>query len=216
MSERAAGYLNLVSAVFETDPQICAVVHPLAETFAKAAGRFWAKVDTSGDCWLWTACRVRKGYGRFFVAGHLPPVMYAHDFAFELLVGPIPDGMGLDHLCHTANGTCEGGSSCQHRRCVNPVHLEPVTTRVNVLRGLSRSGLNARKTHCQHGHAFTPQNTKVSRAGERRCRTCERLGQPQKNRARRTARQQARMDAAHEGPHCFDATAISVQEETHV
>jgi hypothetical protein len=80
-------------------------------------GRFWARVDKSGDCWVWTGGR-RGRYGAFWVEGQQ---MGAHRFAYELLVGPIPDGLTLDHLC------------C-NPPCVNPGHLEPVTFRENGLR----------------------------------------------------------------------------------
>lgn len=81
--------------------------------------RFWAKVDV-GDCWEWTATRHPQGHGMFTPPQSNP--VYAHRFAYELLVGPIPPGLTLDHLC-------------RNRGCVNPDHLQPVTQRVNVLRG---------------------------------------------------------------------------------
>src|SRR6266576_3456485 len=99
--------------------------------------RFWAKVDRRGseECWPWQANRGR-GYGNVWIAGR----MYrAHRVAYELLIGPIPEGLTLDHLC-------------RNRGCVNPAHLEPVTSRENTLRGEGISANNARKTHCKHGH----------------------------------------------------------------
>lgn len=83
--------------------------------------RFWAKVDKTETCWLWTAAiRRRSGYGVF---SHQARTMLAHRFAYELLVGPIPDGLVIDHLCRV-------------RHCVNPDHLEPVTQRENLRRGM--------------------------------------------------------------------------------
>lgn len=117
--------------------------------------RFWSKVDATGVCWLWTAHRDPNGYGRFRLDGAIRP---AHRVAYELLVGPIPEGLTLDHLCRI-------------RHCVNPDHLEPVSRRVNTLRGIGVSALRARQTHCQHGHEFTPENTYTWRR-QRRCRTC--------------------------------------------
>ena len=84
------------------------------------AERFWAKVDTSGDCWVWTAARNGFGYGKFSVGrGHDVP---AYRWAYRFLVGPVPRGYLLDHLC-------------RNRLCVRPDHLEPVTHAENIRRG---------------------------------------------------------------------------------
>lgn len=129
--------------------------------------RFWAKVSRLGpvDCWLWGAS-CRRGYGRFGNAS-------AHRVAYELLVGPIPPGMLLDHACHTADPDCPGGV-CLHRRCVNPAHLEPVPNRVNVLRGRGLAAKAAAKTSCVRGHPFDEVNTRHRPDGARACRSCER------------------------------------------
>ncbi len=87
--------------------------------------------------------------------------MRAHRFAYELLVGPIPDGLVIDHLCRV-------------RHCVNPAHMEPVTRWENTLRGGSFSAVAARQTHCVNGHPFDEENTHVDRRGFRRCRACNR------------------------------------------
>jgi hypothetical protein len=106
-------------------------------------------------CWLWQGTINRRtGYG---VHGKSP----AHRVIYELLVGPIPVGLELDHTCKV-------------RACVNPVHLEPVTGRENNARSASPSALNAAKTHCKWGHEFTPENTRIERDGSRVCRTCKR------------------------------------------
>lgn len=131
--------------------------------------RFWEKVDRLSDCWIWTASTYANGYGQFTVLGE--PIK-AHRWAYENLVGPVPVGMQLDHLCHTRDVACTGGNDCKHRRCVNPAHLEPVTARVNSLRGNGRSGVNARKTHCIRNHPFDHANTRITPKGYRVCRRC--------------------------------------------
>jgi len=115
--------------------------------------RFWSKVDKSKECWLWTGYKGSGGYGRF---GANKKVGYAHRIAYELVKGPIPKGLELDHLC-------------RNPACVNPSHLEPVTHKENMERGT-----HATKTHCINGHKFTPRNTYTppSKPGTRECRTC--------------------------------------------
>lgn len=139
--------------------------------------RFWGKVNKDGHipahrpelgpCWEWTASRP-AGYGHFALNGR--PVQ-AHRFAYEALIGPIPAGLDLDHLCRV-------------RRCVNPAHLEPVTRGVNVLRGEGLSAKQARQTHCKRGHPFDAENTHVGANGKRYCRICQHERNKQRNRKR--------------------------------
>ena len=117
--------------------------------------RFMAKVVILDDgCWEWTGARYRNGYGAFKGP---EKVTCAHRIGYELLVGPIPSGLEIDHLC-------------RNRACVNPEHLDPVPHGVNVGRGG-----NAIKTHCPRGHAYDERNTyRKNSKGKlsRQCRAC--------------------------------------------
>lgn len=119
--------------------------------------RFWAKVEPTGFCWLWRAS-APNGYGRFNYrqSGKLVQVR-AHRMAYELLVGPIPPGLQLDHLCRVP-------------LCVNPDHLEPVTGQENTQRAWR---VRVSSAYCKRGHEFTSQNTYVSpNSNSRTCRAC--------------------------------------------
>lgn len=134
--------------------------------------RFWSKVDADGDCWDWGGTRDDQNYGVFKFDGWS---QYAHRVAYEHLVGAIPDGRVIDHLC-------------RNTICVNPDHLQPVTHQTNTRRGFGLAGLNARKTHCKRGHAFTPENT-IDHPRGRGCRQCARM---MKQRRRDRARAEGR------------------------
>lgn len=128
---------------------------------ARSLQRFQNKLAAGeSGCWEWVASAYPAGYGSFWLRGKL---RRAHRVAYSHWVGPIPDGYTIDHLC-------------RNRLCVNPKHLEPVTNRENILRGIGPTANNARKTHCAHGHPFAGSNLVVSGDGqERRCRECVRL-----------------------------------------
>lgn len=156
---------------------------------------FWAKVrrGSTDECWPWTGAISVDGYGVFVAPGY----RMAHRYAYTLLVGLIPDGAELDHLCHNKAGCVLAGRDCPHRRCVNTAHLEPVTPtenrqRVNPVarrRGPLKIGtIQAAKTHCPRGHEYTAGNTYVDTRGSRNCRICARersrqLGQTEARRA---------------------------------
>lgn len=132
---------------------------------ATALERFWAKVDKTPECWLWTGPTAGQGrYGMFYVGGGRQNQHreYAHRWSYELLVGPIPDGMEIDHLC-------------RNRLCVNPAHLEPVKHAENHRRraGIKHGPYNVGET-CKHGHPRTPENVGINTYGYRFCRPCAR------------------------------------------
>lgn len=121
------------------------------------------EIDADTGCWLWTAFCNPGGYGKIGLGRRN---LLAHRAVYELVVGRIPEGLQLDHLCRV-------------RHCVNPDHLEVVTSRENTLRGETLPAHNAAKTHCEEGHEL---------GDDRVCRECARA------RARRWKRN-------HPGPH---------------
>ena len=103
---------------------------------AKREAWFWARVTKGQGCWTFRGGRTHGGYGVFHFCGRLTR---AHRLAYELVVGPIPDDLVLDHLCRNAV-------------CVNPAHLEPVTSGENTRRGLiSRGKLTQRAGQARVG-----------------------------------------------------------------
>lgn len=124
--------------------------------------RFWARVQRGDpdECWPWIGDVNAIGYGRLYVAGAR---VAAHRLSYELSGEQIPDGLQLDHLC-------------RNRECVNPQHLEPVSSRENTIRGEGPAGINARKTHCKRGHPLSGDNVVMVNTGRgrtgRRCVVC--------------------------------------------
>lgn len=127
-----------------------------------AIDRILRKVSPGDGCWTWGGTILGDGYGQAWLGRqYRHRQAYAHRIVYELLVGPIPEGLQLDHLCRV-------------RSCVRPDHLEPVTCQVNILRGFNRAALNARKVQCIRGHVMDDDNVYVAPSGGRRCRTCRR------------------------------------------
>jgi len=129
---------------------------------------FWAKVDKNGPipdyaphlgpCWIWTR-GLSNGYGSWAYGPKADPIRGgAHRYSYEISVGPIPEGLDLDHLCRIP-------------ACVNPTHLEPVTSAENTRRG-TRHNLHP---YCRYGHPYDEANTYiVPSTGARQCRECNR------------------------------------------
>lgn len=136
-----------------------------------ALDRIWAKVTPASleECWPFTGALNYAGYGRACTEGGRWRV--AHRVTYEHLRGEVPEGLVLDHLC-------------QNPPCVNPWHLEPVTKRVNALRGRL---WESEKAHCVHGHPYDEANTYLTPDGHRDCRICI-ADRNRRHRARRRPR----------------------------
>jgi hypothetical protein len=120
------------------------------------------------NCWSFQGVPSSTGYG---TVRYLARQVGAHVAVYTILIGPMPEGTELDHLC-------------RRRWCCNPAHLEPVPHRVNTLRGRAPTAVNAAKVVCTNGHKFTPENTRVGKLG-RACRTCCREAQQRYQQRRR-------------------------------
>lgn len=109
--------------------------------------------DAATGCWNWMRAKDRDGYGSTCVNGKR---VSSHRAAYEVFVGPIPQGLFLDHLCRNPS-------------CCNPAHLEPVTNRENLMRGVRKT----LQTHCKNGHPLDGGNLKPTKRGNRQCRVCQ-------------------------------------------
>jgi hypothetical protein len=145
-------------------------VEGFSEDFVES---FWARVAQLGECWVWRRAKVH-GYGQLRVPGPGRKRDYAHRVGYLLQVGPIPDGMTVDHLCHNRDAFCPGGDACWHRACVRGDHLEPVPLAVNVERRPKDAHLRGPKPECRYGHPLTPGNIYTPPSGSPQCRQCRR------------------------------------------
>lgn len=151
----------------------------------EASFLFQGKIEESpGGCLTWTGpVFIPGGYGRFYIPsgekGKVGRNYRAHRVIYAWRIGD-PGEAVLDHICHDPL-ECFSDDYCIHRRCVNSDHLRPTTRGENVRRGLPGSPLwhpagNSRKTHCDRGHEFAPDNTRHDpRTGWRSCKTCDRI-----------------------------------------
>ena len=124
--------------------------------------RFWSRVKiTESGCWEWTGGKDQDGYCIFDSDfGSKFKSVRGHRWVYEKFVAKIPKEKQIDHLC-------------RNRCCVNPLHMEPVTSKVNTHRGFGLCGINNRKTHCVHGHELAGSNLYIApKTGWRQCKTC--------------------------------------------
>jgi hypothetical protein len=136
--------------------------------------RLIVNLEQRGECWAWTRSKNKDGYGQISV---MHAMVRTHQVAYELFIGPVPEGLQLDHRCRV-------------RCCANPWHLEPVTSAENTRRGNASLSLPDRSqwTRCKNGHAFDERNTYVHPVtGYRNCRRCRADRQKRYDDARRAA-----------------------------
>lgn len=123
-------------------------------------GRFHLKYIITNECWLWRASKLESGYGLF--TDESGKTVTAHRWSYQHFKGVIPQGLIIDHICRNPS-------------CVNPKHLQAITQSNNIKRSLLVKARSAR-THCKHGHAFTPENTRYVKGQRgRRCATCAKI-----------------------------------------
>jgi hypothetical protein len=140
-----------------------------------------AIINPDTGCWEWSGSTFKHSNGgKYGKIKRDRRTVGTHVAAYEVFVGPVPDGLVVDHLC-------------ENTLCLNPAHLQPKTHRANILRGTSPAALNARKTHCKHGHEFDLINTRFRPNDRgRECRACDR----QRQRQAQKRNQADRMDEA--------------------
>lgn len=116
-------------------------------------------IRINNNCWMWNGAKDKDGYGTFCYNTKKEKV---HRISYKLWMGELDPTLTIDHLCNI-------------RSCCNPTHLQQVTIKRNVLRSNGLTAINKRKTHCIHGHPFSPQNTYLYRGTHRQCKTCQHL-----------------------------------------
>lgn len=133
-----------------------------------------SQTNVVGECWMWTGARNdHSDYGRITLRQEK---VYVHRLSYELFVGPIPEGLTIDHICRNTG-------------CLNPAHLRAVTQRDNTVK-YGKTGacaVNSRRTYCKNGHPFDSNNTRVRHNGHRQCKTCNRHHDRERYRRRKNA-----------------------------
>lgn len=127
--------------------------------------RIWDKVEADGDCWIWQGTRTERGWAQWTDSRNARKKWRVHRLVYMSMVGDIPDGLTLDHLC-------------QRKLCINPYHMEPVPSVVNQARWA------ASRTKCRNGHEVTPETTYHRSRGDRECRLCITLSLGRRRNAR--------------------------------
>lgn len=132
--------------------------------------RFWARVEKTDNCWLWTGRISPKGYGQFDLEDRS---ITAHRMSWIMANGEIPEELEVNHLCHTRE--CMLGDNCPHRACIRIEHLEIISHAENVRKGnagyYERKIFRPKKTYCINGHEYTLENT-AQYKNSRVCRIC--------------------------------------------
>jgi len=134
--------------------------------------RFWAKVVKADGCWKWLGAKT-QGYGNLAKGRRGEGITRAPRLSYQIHFGEIPEGMVVRH-------------KCDNPECTNPSHLELGTRAENSADMVARRRhFRHNQTHCKNGHEFTPENTKLDKAGGRECRTCKNAGERNRHREKR-------------------------------
>lgn len=160
---------------------------------------------TDQGCMLWLGYCTPRGYARIWDAS-TQRAWRGHRLVYEMTVGAIPDGLTLDHDCHTRDMSCPGGVTCIHRRCVNPSHLKPMTMAENysLRRPPARPpvvDVSLNREICANGHRLTPETVYVVPGGARKgkvtCYVC-RIEQKRAYERRKKLRYQEQSSVSHD------------------
>ncbi len=158
---------HIASVLSRSIPSISYRASFLGISSINEISRFWNKVNKHSnifgennkyptECWLWIGSLNQDGYARFWFNGK---IIMGHRYIYEITFGAIPTNLTIDHLCRM-------------RHCINPDHLEAVTHKENILRGIGCTAIASRVTHCPHGHPYNQENTRINHKGARECKIC--------------------------------------------